>query len=56
MRNMPIIAIIRNMPEEKASIEDAGAEKLVRAAVGWSDATAGTKEYGQILLDKLAQL
>ena len=38
------------------SIKDAGAEKLVRTAVGWSDATADTKMYGQILLDKLAQL
>ena len=38
------------------SIKDAGAEKLVRAAVGWSDATAKTKEYGQELLDKLAKL
>ena len=38
------------------SIKDAGVEKLVRAAVGWSDATANTKKYGQMLLDKLAQL
>ena len=38
------------------SIKDAGAEKLVRTAVGWSDATANTKKWGQRLLDKLAQL
>ena len=38
------------------SIKDAGAEKMVRTAVGWSDATANTKKYGQQLLDKLAKL
>ena len=38
------------------SIKDADAEKLVRAAVGGSDATANTKEWGQMLLDKLAAL
>ena len=38
------------------SIKDAGAEKLVRTAVGWSDATANTKKWGQMLLDRLAKL
>ena len=38
------------------SIKDAGASKLVRAAVARLDATADTKKYGQMLLDKLAQL
>ena len=38
------------------SIKDAGAEKLVRTAVGWSDATANTKKHGQMLLDRLAKL
>ena len=37
-------------------IKDAGAEKLVRAAVGWSDATAITKKWGQMLLDNFARL
>ena len=38
------------------SIKDAGAEKLVRAAVGGSESTAKTQEQGHRLLHKLAQL
>ena len=38
------------------SIQDAGAEKLVRAAVGGSESTAKTQEQGHRLLHKLAQL
>lgn len=38
------------------SIKDAGAEKLVRAAVRGSVATAKTKEQGQMLLGEIAQL
>ena len=37
-------------------IKDAGAVKLVRAAVGRSDATADTKKWGQQLLTRLARL
>ena len=38
------------------SIKDAGAETLVRAAVDSSDATAKTREKGQMLLDRIAQV
>ena len=38
------------------SIKDAGAEQLVRAAVGRSNASSNTRKWGQRLLDKLAQL
>ena len=37
-------------------IKDAGAEPLVRAAVAAPDATDDTKEYGQMLLDKLGKV
>ena len=38
------------------SIKGAGAEQLVRAAVGRSNASSNTRKWGQRLLDKLAQL
>ena len=38
------------------SIKGAGADQLVRAAVGRSNASSNTRKLGQRLLDKLAQL
>ena len=41
--------------ENKALIKKEGGEELVRRAMAASDATDNTKEYGQKLLDRLAQ-
>ena len=45
-----------NNDANRTAIREAGAEPVVRAAVNAPDATADTREKGQWLLDKLAEV